>query len=88
MKVRELERRSQTTPTMITVEAATVRFESISGRETKTTKSRERVETKPRAGVTRSWQLTRTKSPAMTRVQEWRRLETGVGPSIASGSQR
>jgi hypothetical protein len=25
--------------------------------------------------------------PAMTRVQEWRSEDTGVGPSIASGSQ-
>jgi hypothetical protein len=30
----------------------------------------------------------KTNIPAMTRVQEWSNDETGVGPSMASGSQR
>lgn len=37
--------------------------------------------------VIRGWKRIRRKMPATTIVLEWRRAETGVGPSIAEGSQ-
>ena len=73
---------------MRTVEAATVRFESFSTREARIRKSRERRAMRPKPKLNRRVELTMTKIPAMTRVQEWSREETGVGPSMASGSQR
>lgn len=73
---------------MSTVESAIVRFKSFSDL------GRKRIVRKPNIAITCVMTVVGVakfhaeKTPAMTSVAECRRLETGVGPSMASGSQR
>lgn len=74
--------------TMTTVENATMRFESFSCLASMTTMSNDTTKNRKIDDDDLISALANVKIPAMTSVQECRRLETGVGPSIASGSQR
>lgn len=79
---------------MITVDPAIVRLASFSASGDKETRNSESdipskivVETPdPRPNIVEGSAYT-VKIPAITRVQEWSRAETGVGPSMASGNQ-
>jgi len=74
-------------PTRITVEKAIVRLKSFSWRDENTTNSRETEKVHERNSGEVVPKFVKTKIPAMTKVQECNSEETGVGPSIASGSQ-
>lgn len=81
-------------PTITTVDPATARFASFSATGASETKRSDIENVKKSAhapadpkpvvwdGIAKT-----TKMPAMTRVHEWSSADTGVGPSIASGSQ-
>ena len=81
-------------PTITTVDPATVRFASFSATGASETKSKDTENSKKSdhgpedpnpvacVGIAKT-----TKIPAMTKVHEWSNADTGVGPSIASGSQ-
>lgn len=74
-------------PTRITVEKAIVRLKSFSCLDENTTTSRETEKPHERNSGEVVPRFVKTKIPAMTNVQECRSDDTGVGPSIASGSQ-
>lgn len=82
------EKTVQRKETMMTVETAIVRFTSFS-----LLPSTETVMKLTIAKIWSGWLLMipkfkNVKRPAMTRVAECNRLETGVGPSMASGSHK
>lgn len=86
--VRPLRTSIQMNPTMMTVLNAIVLLKSFSSSERKMivpNESRNRLARKLSNSTPR---FQNEKIPAMTSVQECSKLETGVGPSIASGSQR
>ena len=74
-------------PTRITVEKAIVRLKSFSCLDENTTNSRETEKVVERNSREVVPKFVKTKIPAMTKVQECSSEDTGVGPSIASGSQ-
>lgn len=79
---------TQINPTIITVEKATVRLKSFSSVAVKTTKTKLPIPAATTGIETAIPKLKSENTPAMTSVQECNKLDTGVGPSIASGSQR
>lgn len=79
--------RIQMNPTMITVETAIVLFRSFSNLLVRQTCKRLNDKSTTNAGLVRKMEkLMNENIPAMTKVHECSKLDTGVGPSIASGS--
>jgi hypothetical protein len=73
---------------MIAVEAATIRLRSTSCFDMKPVRRNEPRQSSTVMRSKETFHLENENSPAITSVQEWSREETGVGPSIASGSHR
>lgn len=81
------------TPSWLRVDRATIFFRSCSTMADIPAISIVRVARRRRVGEkrgsveSRGWNRNRRNTPAVTRVEEWTRAETGVGAAIAAGSQ-
>jgi hypothetical protein len=83
-----LNAKTQRKATIIAVLPAIIRLKSFSDREIKLVSANPAAKVTTTGSETAKWSRVTANIPAITSVQECKRLETGVGPSIASGSQR